>query len=78
MVPLGLDRLYWFTKLALRPSARGRILPVGGGKIVVSIPKNAYGIQTGFFIAQLSRAGGLIPIEGPYRTRILAAVAAVT
>jgi hypothetical protein len=51
---------------------------VGGGKIVVSIPKNAYGIQTGFFIAQLSRAGGLIPIEGPYRTRILAAVAAVT
>jgi hypothetical protein len=81
MIQIDLDKLYWFTKLSLRLEGRRHMLPVqrrGSMALVVSIPKNDHGIPSGYYIAALSRAGGLIPVEGPYRTRMIAAVASVS
>lgn len=77
MIQLSLDKLYWFTKMGLRS-----IVPVrtraGSMVFVVGIPKNSYGVPSGFYVAESSRVGPLVPTEGPYRTRTIAVVAAVT
>ena len=78
MIPIEFDRIYWFTKLALRD--RSSIVPVprrGRIALIVKIPKNSHGIQSGFYIAEPGRFGSIMPVEGPYRSRIIAAVAAV-